>query len=323
MRAVIARDKQPIITDLPDPTPNDHDILVRVHATALNRADLLQVMGRYPPPPGAPETLGLELAGEVVAVGVAVTRWTVGDRVMALVGGGGYAELALVHEEHALPIPAGMSYSDAAAIPEAFLTAFSNMVEIGRLIESERVLIHAGASGVGLAAIQIARIIGATVFVTASASKHDICRAAGAQTTIDYRTENFADRIMAEHPGIHLVIDMVGAPYWEDNVRVLQEWGRLVFIGLQGGASATVNFGHIMQKRLTISGSTLRNRDHNRKSQLIANFRSWAMPQFNANALQANVWRVMPFDQVQQAHAIMSRNENAGKIVLSLIADAP
>jgi len=251
-------------------------------------------------------------------MGDGVQNFAVGDRVMALVGGGGYAEKALVHHEHALRIPEGISYTDAGAIPEAFLTAYSNMVEIGKLTAGERLLIHAGASGVGLAATQMAKALGATVIVTASAGKHDICTAAGADMTIDYKTENFAERVLADYSGVHLVVEMVGAPYWDDNVRVLEKWGRLVFIGLQGGATHTVNFGAIMQKRLTISGSTLRNREHWRKSTLIAAFGDWALPLFADGTLRPNVWRVMPFDEVAAAHALMRDNQNAGKIVLAL-----
>ena len=316
MRAVVARDNEPTLIDLPEPEPRPDELLIDVAATALNRADLMQVAGNYPVPPGSPETLGLELAGTVISVGDEVSKFTLGDRVMALVGGGGYAEKAIVHEEHALPVPATVDLTQAAAIPEAFLTAYSNMVEIGGLQAGERVLIHAGASGVGLAAIQIAKAIGATVIVTASAGKHDICKANGADMTIDYKTENFVERIQATYPGVHLVVEMVGAPYWDDNMRVLEKWGRLVFIGLQGGATQEVNFGTIMQKRLTISGSTLRNRTTERKSRLIAAFREWALPLFEAGDLKPNVWQVMPFDQVAEAHATMRDNRNAGKIVL-------
>jgi putative PIG3 family NAD(P)H quinone oxidoreductase len=316
MRAVLAQNQQPVIVDLPDPTPGQGEVLVKVTATALNRADLMQVAGKYPPPTGAPETLGLELAGEVRALGAGVTGFAVGDRVMALVGGGGYAEWAVVPADHLMPVPEGFSDAEAAAVPEAFLTAYSNMVQIGQLREQERVLIHAGASGVGLAATQIAKVIGAEVIVTASAGKHPVCREAGADMTVDYQTEDFVERVLAEYPGVHLVVDMVGAPYWDGNMQVLQKWGRLVFIGLQGGATKEVNFGQIMQKRLSIMGSTLRNRTHERKSQLIGNFTAWAMPHFESGTLRPNIWRVMDLDDVQAAHDLMRNNTNAGKIVL-------
>ncbi len=316
MRAVLAHDNKPVIMDLPDPSPGEGEVLINVKATALNRADLLQVMGKYPPPPGAPDTLGLELAGEIIELGAGVTDWQVGQRVMALVGGGGYAEKAAIHAGHIMPVPENFSFEEAAAIPEAFLTAYSNMVEIGSLQAGERVLIHAGASGVGLAAIQIAKVIGATVIVTASGGKCTITTGAGADMAIDYQTQNFADEILKHYDGVHLVVDMVGAPYWDDNLRVLEKWGRIVFIGLQGGAVKEVNFGAIMAKRLTVSGSTLRNRTDERKSALIQNFSQWAVPYFASGQLKPNVWKIMRLEEVAEAHALMRDNQNAGKIVL-------
>lgn len=318
MRAIIAQDGKPTLTERPMPQPKADEVLIAVKATALNRADLLQVKGAYPPPPGAPDILGLELAGDVLAVGNNVRGVDVNDRVMALVSGGGYAERAVVHHQHVMPIPDGMRYSDAAAIPEAFLTAYSNMIDIGGLTHGERVLIHAGASGVGLAAIQMAKAVGATVIVTASAPKHGICKSHGADMTIDYKTEDFAERILAAYSGVHLIVDMVGAPYWDDNVRVLEKWGRLVFVGLQGGASHTVNFGAIMAKRLKIMGSTLRNRRHDLKSQLIADFSAWGLPLFAERKLKPTVWNVMALEEVEAAHNIMRQNKNAGKIVLTI-----
>jgi NADPH:quinone reductase-like Zn-dependent oxidoreductase len=195
------------------------------------------------------------------------------------------------------------------------------MVEIAGLKVAERVLIHAGASGVGLSATQIAKVIGATVIVTASAGKHDICREAGADLTIDYKSENFAERILADFSGVHVIVDMVGAPYWDDNMRVIEKWGRLVFIGLQGGGMKEINFGVIMQKRLSIMGSTLRNRTDERKSSLVRNFRTWSAPHFDSGALRPNVWKVLPLDQVAQAHDLMKSNANAGKIVLKVTSD--
>ena len=318
MRAVLAQDKKPTILDIPQPEPQPGDLLIKVKATALNRADLLQVQGVYPPPPDAPETLGMELAGEVVEVGDGVTGYKVGDRVMSLVGGGGYAEYALAPAEHSMPVPENLSDEEAAAIPEAFLTAYSNMLEIGGLLAEERVLIHAGGSGVGLAAIQIARQINAHVIATASAGKHDVCTAHGAQQMIDYKSQNFADVILTDSDGVDLVIDFVGAAYWEDNVRVLKKWGRLVFIGLMGGATHEVNFGQIMRKRLTVTGSTMRDRTYERKAGLVGRFWKWAEPLFTTGALKPTVWRSLPLEQVAEAHQLMGDNQNAGKIILTL-----
>jgi tumor protein p53-inducible protein 3 len=319
MRAVIGQNNQPVIVDIPEPVPSADEVLIKVHATALNRGDLLQVRGLYPPPAGAPDTLGLELAGTVIGFGDNVQRWRVGDRVMALVAGGGYAELATVHQDHLMAIPADFSYVQASAIPEAYLTAYSNMVQIGRLTAGERVLIHAGGSGVGLSAIQIAKALGATVYTTASAGKHAVCLAHGADSAIDYQTQNFADVILDQVPeGVNLVIDFIGAKYWEDNVRVLAQWGRLVFIGLMGGMKHEVNFRQIMDKRLTISGSTLRNRTIQQKADLIASFSAWGLPLFENGVLRPNVWQVLPLEQVAEAHALMADNQNAGKIVLTI-----
>lgn len=318
MRAVIAQNQQPVIVELPEPRPKPDELLIDVQATALNRADLLQVMGNYPVPEGAPDTLGMELAGIVREVGSEVTNFKVGDRVMSLVGGGGYAEVAVAAAAHSMPIPAGMRFTDAAAIPEAFLTAYSNMVEIGELLATETVLIHAGASGVGLAATQIAKTLGAQVFVTASAPKHEICRQHGADRAIDYKTQNFADVILADTDGVELVIDFIGAAYWDDNVRVLKKWGRLVFVGLMGGATKEINFGAIMRKRLSIKGSTLRDRTYDRKRNLIGRFAKWGLPHLKTGQLRPTVWQTLPLEDVVQAHELMRTNQNAGKIVLTV-----
>jgi NADPH:quinone reductase-like Zn-dependent oxidoreductase len=215
-----------------------------------------------------------------------------------------------------MPVPDGLTDEQAGAIPEAFLTAYSNLVELGTLKTGETVLIHAGASGVGLAGIQIARILGATVIVTASKEKHALCKQHGAHTTIDYRTENFAEVVRAQHGGVDLVIDMIGAPYWDDNVRALNDWGRIVFVGLQGGSVKEVNFGDIMRKRLKVMGSTLRSRTYNEKAKLVADFWAWAAPHFASAALKPVIWRTLPLSQVEEAHRLMSTNANAGKIVL-------
>ena len=318
MRAVIAQDKKPVIVDIPIPEPADNELLIKVKATALNRADLLQVGGGYDPPPGAPDTLGLELAGEVVRSGNNESVFPPGARVMALVGGGGYADYAVAAEQHTLVVPDNLTDIEAGAIMEAFLTAYTNMFDMGRLVEGETLLIHAGASGVGLAAIQMAKVVGATVIVTASKEKHAICTEYGADLCIDYKNESFADRILDEYPdGVDLILEMVGAPYWNDNIKVLKKWARLVFIGLMGGAKHEVNFGQIMGKRLSIMGSTLRNREFSRKSDLIMRFGERALPLFQDGTLKPTVWKSMPLDDVQAAHDLMKSNANAGKIVLT------
>lgn len=318
MRAIIAQDKKPTFVDIPDLHPTPNQVLIQVKATALNRADLLQVMGLYPPPAGSPQTLGLELAGEIIAVGDKVTRWRIGDRVMALVAGGGYAQQAVVHADHCMPIPMGMTYEDAAALPEAFLTAYSNMIVMAGLKDNECVLIHAGASGVGLAAIQLAKLIGAKVIVTASAKKHDVCYANGTHMAIDYKTENFADKILAQQSGVNVIVDMIGAPYWQDNFRVIESWGRWVFIGTQGGSKVELDILQIMRKRLRLMGSTLRDRTDAEKARLIMDFEAWTMPHFDAGALRPNIYTVLDWEKVNKGYDMMRQNENAGKIVLKI-----
>jgi putative PIG3 family NAD(P)H quinone oxidoreductase len=317
MRAVIPQDGQAVLVDLPQPEPGDGELLVKVAATALNRADLLQVGGNYPPPPGAPDTLGLELAGVVVSSNDSV--FPVGSRVMSLVGGGGYAEYAVVPADHTLLVPDNLSDAEAGATMEAFLTAYTNMFDMGRLVAGETVLIHAGASGVGLAATQMAKAIGATVIVTASAAKHDLCREHGADLCIDYKAQDFAEVIREGHPaGVDLVLEMVGKPYWDGNMRVLNKWGRLVFIGLMGGNQHEIDFRTIMKKRLSIMGSTLRDRTHERKSDLIRRFGAWGLPLLREGTIKPTVWKAMPLGEVQTAHDFMRNNQNAGKIVLTM-----
>lgn len=318
MRAVIARDQQAVIVEIPTPQPKADELLIKVTAAGLNRADLLQVKGAYPPPAGAPDTLGMEFAGEVIEVGGEVKNFKVGDRVMALVGGGGYAEFATAPSAHCMPIPANLSLIEGAAIAEVFVTAYNNMLELGGLLAGETVLIHAGASGVGLAAIQIAKLIGARVIVTASAGKHAACLALGADQAIDYQSQNFADVILAASEGVDLIIDFIGAAYWDDNMRALKKWGRLVLVGMMGGARHEVDLSQIMRKRLTVTGSTLRDRSYERKAALVGRFWKWAEPHFITGALKPNLWRALPFDEVAQAHQLMRENQNVGKLILTL-----
>ena len=255
MKAVIIKEfggpEQLAIGSWPTPEAGPHDLLVRVHASALNRADTLQRQGKYPPPPGASPILGLEMAGEVVQVGSEVKRYKVGDRVCGLLGGGGYAEYVVIHEEIALPIPAGMDYQQAAAIPEVFLTAFQAIQWIGKLQAGERVLVHAAASGVGTAALQLARVIGAESLATASAGKHEICRELGAAKVIDYRSQDFLEEIKAytKGVGVDLVIDFIGAGYFQRNLEVLGLDGRMVMLAFLGGVKVTeLNLASILRK---------------------------------------------------------------------------
>jgi putative PIG3 family NAD(P)H quinone oxidoreductase len=300
-----------------DPAPGPGEILVRIHAAGVNRADLLQRMGRYPPPAGASPILGLELAGEVTALGSGCTRFREGDRVMSLVAGGAYADLAAVPEEATLPVPDGLDWRQAAAIPEAFLTAWLNLFDLGGLDAGESVLIHAGASGVGSAAIQLTKAVCATVFTTVSSDeKGAFCRGIGADTVIDRSRADFASAVLDITDGVDLVLDVVGAPSWEGNLRVLRRGGRMTLIGFLGGSRAELDLGPIMRKNLTVRGTTLRGTPLHEKAKLVEAFGRFALPRFADGSLKALVDRTFPLAEAAAAHTHMAENRNMGKIVL-------
>jgi putative PIG3 family NAD(P)H quinone oxidoreductase len=304
------------LDEVPDPQPSAGEILVRVRATAVNRADLLQRRGAYPPPRGASPILGLELAGEVLEP---AGPWQPGDRVMAVVTGGGYAELATVPVGMAMPIPDSLSFEEAAAIPEAFVTAFLNLFTLGRLQAGESVLVHAGASGVGTAAIQLARAAGARVFATAgSRAKLDLCRELGAELAIDYHEEDFREHVItATHKrGVDVILDFVGAPYWESNLASLAIGGRLMLIGFLGGSAGQLDLGPILARSLTVTGTTLRRTPLDRKIALTRAFSEFALPRFERGELRPVIDAVYPLDQAAEAHRVLEANRNAGKVVL-------
>jgi tumor protein p53-inducible protein 3 len=305
--------------DAPDPQPGADELLVRVHATALNRADLMQRRGGYAPPPGASPILGLELAGEVVQP---AEGWSVGDRVMAVVTGGGYAELAVVPAGMAIRIPDRFSYQEAAAIPEAFLTAYLNLFTLGRLQPGEVALIHAGASGVGTAAIQLVCAAGARAIATAGAEeKLALCRALGAELAINYKTEPFAERVLAATGGhgADVVLDFVGAPYWNANLSALALGGRLMLIGFLGGARGQFDLGALMGKSLTVASTTLRRTPLSQKIALTQAFSAFALGRFESGDLRPVIDRVLPLAQAAEAHRALEANSNAGKVVLAVI----
>ncbi len=307
------------IAAYPKPTPGPHEILVRVRATALNRADILQRQGKYPPPPGESDILGLEMAGEVAAVGAAVEKWQPGARVCGLLAGGGYAEYIVLHKDMALPIPENLDFVAAAAIPEAFLTAFQALYWLGKLQPEETVLIHAGASGVGTAAIQLAKMAGAQVIVTASGGKHPLCYALGADRAIDYQQEDFAEQILRHTDGVDLILDFIGAPYLQKNLAVLRLDGRLICLAMMGGNMSRELFvGSILRKRLQILGSTLRNRSLDYKIQLTRDFQLAAWAAFAKGQLHPVVDAVFDWQEVAEAHRYMEANRNQGKIVLQI-----
>lgn len=311
------------IGDVPTPAPGPHEVRVRVHATALNRADTFQRRGNYPPPEGASEILGLEMAGTVDAVGKGVTAWSPGDRVFSLLSGGGYAEYTLVHQDLLMAMPPGLSMDEAAAIPEVFLTAYQALHWLGSLQADHRVLIHAGASGVGTAAIQLVRYVGATPYVTASAPKHALCRSVGAAGTIDYETEDFAERIntFTDGAGVHIILDVIGAPYFHRNVESLAMDGRIVQLATLGGSTVeTVRLRDLMAKRVQLLATTLRSRSHAYKVRLTQEFAADLLPAFIDGELRPIIDSAYDWTDVVAAHERMEANKNAGKIVLRVVA---
>ncbi|MFN8529957.1 MAG: NAD(P)H-quinone oxidoreductase [Anaerolineae bacterium] len=304
--------------DAPDPIPAEGELLIRVHATALNRADLLQRAGGYNPPSGASPILGLELAGEVLQ---AAHGFKAGDRVMGVVTGGAYAQIAALPAGMAMPIPETYSFVEAAAIPEAFLTAYLNLFTLGHLKKGESVLIHAGASGVGTAAIQLAKAAGAQIFATAgSDQKLALCRELGAEHTIHYKTDSFSQRVLeaTQQRGVDMILDFIGAPYWNDNLTSLAVGGRLLMIGMMGGSVGELALSAILPKSLTIAGTTLRRTPLHQKIQLTRDFLDFGRNRLENRALRPIIDRIFPLEQAADAHRYMHSNANSGKIVLNV-----
>jgi putative PIG3 family NAD(P)H quinone oxidoreductase len=330
MQAVVARQAGgPDVLELvdrPDPEPGPGELLVAVAATAVNRADVLQRRGFYPPPEGASDVLGLECAGTVAAVGDGVESWQVADRVCAVLPGGGYASYAVVPAAVALPWPPGLSSPvDAAAVPEVFATAFDNVFLRGGLSAGETLLVHGGSSGVGTAAVQLARRAGARVLVTAStADKLAAAAALGADAGINYREEDFVERVRAltDGRGVDVVLDVVGGPYLDRNLRALAVEGRLVVIGLQGGAKAELDLGRLLARRLSVAASTLRARSVAERVPLMERLRAEVWPGFADGSLRPVVDRVLPLRDAAEAHRVLEAGEHVGKIVLEVPSGA-
>jgi putative PIG3 family NAD(P)H quinone oxidoreductase len=306
--------------EYPNPVPQSHEVLVRVHATALNRADILQREGHYPPPAISSPILGLEIAGVVVSAGNKVTRWRKGDQVFGLLPGGGYAEFAVIHEDMAMPMPPGWNFTKAAAVPEVFLTAFQALSWIGKLQAGEKVLLHAGASGVGTAAIQIARQMGAEIFVTASPGKHQLCLDLGAQYAIDYKKGPFLDELigLTNGTGVDVIVDPVGGDYFSQNIQALRPDGRLVMLAVMAGGNVSANIGPIVFKRLQVLGTTLRFRTRDYQIKLTQDFIAFAYDLLVSNTLRPVVDKVFAWEDVANAHRYMEANLSAGKVVLRI-----
>ena len=304
------------------PSPGDGQVLIKVAATSVNRPDIVQREGNYPPPTGDSEILGLEVAGTIEEIGQQVSGWSVGDRVMTLVGGGGYAEFALAYADHLLPIPESMSFEEAACVCETYITAYLNVFMTGGLQDGDSVLLHGGGGGVNTAALQLCKALApnARVIVTASAGKVDRVLALGADRVIDYQAQDFAEEIRSytNKQGVQVILDHIGAAYLAANMKSLAVGGRLVIIGVTSGIRAELNLALMMVKRQQIIGSVLRSRPVPEKAAIVAEFKSIVLPLFEQRKLVPLIYKVYELDDVALAHREMEASRHFGKIVLSL-----
>jgi len=309
------------ITDRDDPVPDAGQVLIRVKAAGINRPDVVQRMGLYPPPPGASDIPGLEVAGTVAALGDGVSAFDVGDEVCALVPGGGYAELCVAPVETCLPIPNGFSYTQAAALPETYFTVWSNVFDRAGLSAGETILIHGGSSGIGSTAIQLARAFGATVITTVgSAEKANFCLSLGADMAINYRDEDFEARV-ADYTGgagVNVVLDMVGGDYVAKNITCLAPDGRHVSIAFLNGPNVELNMLPVMLKRLTLTGSTLRPRDNAFKGAIASSLKENVWPLLEKGAVKPVIDTVLPLEKAAAGHALMESSGHMGKIILEI-----
>ena len=332
MIAIAIREPGPadvlVPVERPIPTPGPHEVLIAVAAAGVNRPDVMQRQGRYTPPPGTTDIPGLEVSGTIAALGAGVTRWAVGDRVCALLAGGGYAEYCVAPDVQCLRVPEGVSLPEAAALPEVMFTVWSNVFERGRLAAGESILVHGGSSGIGTAAIQLAKAYGARVFATAgSAAKCAACEALGAERCINYREEDFVAvvRAVTADRGVDVVLDMVAGDYVAREVEVLAEDGRLVIIAVQGGVNSSLNAGLVLRRRLTVTGSTLRPRPIEFKGRIAASLKKTVWPWLESGRIVPVIHSVFDACAPQEgfpsgaarAHALMESNQHVGKIVIT------
>ncbi|NGM15000.1 NAD(P)H-quinone oxidoreductase [Verrucosispora sp. CWR15] len=306
--------------EVPDPQPGPGEVVVDVRATAVNRADLLQRQGHYPPPPGASAYPGLECSGVVSATGPDVAGVRVGDQVCALLAGGGYAERAAVPAGQLLPVPAGVDLVDAAALPEVACTVWSNVVQVARLAAGETLLVHGGGSGIGTFAIQLGAALGATVVATARAAKHERLRELGADLLVDYREQDFVEEVRraTDGRGADVVLDIMGASYLGRNVAALAADGRLVVIGMQGGRKGELDLGALLTKRGTVAATALRSRPLGQKAAIVRGVREQVWPLVEAGRVRPVIDRRLPITEAAQAHRLVESNEHVGKVLLTV-----
>jgi NADPH2:quinone reductase len=308
------------IAERPKPAFGANEVLVKVMAAGINRPDVSQRKGNYPPPANAPQDIpGLEIAGIVEEVGADVTRWQIGEKVCALVIGGGYAEYCNVPEGQCLPIPENLSFIEAASLPETFFTVWSNVFDRGHLKLGESLLVHGGSSGIGVAAIQMATAMGSKVYVTAgSDEKCKFCENLGAAKAINYKTENFSDEInkITNGKGVDVILDMIGGDYTPLNLQSLADEGRLVMINMMKGKDVGIDLSLIMRKRLNITGSMLRSRDVAFKTAIAQNLEKYIWPLLASGKIKPVIYKVFPADKAAEAHLLMESSEHIGKIVL-------
>jgi putative PIG3 family NAD(P)H quinone oxidoreductase len=324
MRAVIAPDpgglEALVVAELPDPTPGPGEVVIDVTATAVNRADVMQRQGHYPPPPGASDVLGLECSGVVSAVGPDVEDWAVDDEVCALLAGGGYAEKVLVPAGQVMPLPAGVEVLTAGALPEVACTVWSNVFMIAGLQQGETLLVHGGGGGIGTFAIQLAHALGAFVITTAgSQEKLDVCRSLGADVTVNYREQDFVEevRTATDGQGADVILDNMGASYLSRNLDALAPEGRLVVIGLMGGTKGELDLGALLRKRAAVLATSLRGRPPADKAAICASVVEHVWPLVSDGSVRTLVHTTLPLEEVAEAHRIMEASDHIGKIVLT------
>ncbi len=321
MNAIEINDSKLQVTKRPIPNPSDDEVLIKVSAAGINRPDIMQRKGLYPPPTGASDIPGLEIAGTILSIGSKVTSVNIGDNICALVTGGGYAEYCLAEAALCLPIPINLTFIQAAAIPETFFTVWSNIFDRAQLKKNETLLVHGGSSGIGTTAIQLAKVFGAKVFITAgSAEKCSFCIKLGADAAINYKKQDFVSEIkrLTQDQGVNVILDMIGGDYFPKNLKCLGADARLIQIAIQNGSKTEINLLPVMLKRLTITGSTLRARSNSFKSEIAKQLMEKVWPLLESEDIKPIIHTTFPLKDADKAHTLMESNQHLGKIILTI-----